>query len=52
MRSRDNLKSLYLYYHSAYSHQTWQAGDLPWEAFIHNVTPSFGRVVLLDHMTN
>ena len=25
-------KLLHLYYHSAYGHQTWQGGDLPWGA--------------------
>ena len=25
-------KPLYLYYHGAYGHQTWQGGDLPWGA--------------------
>ena len=29
-RSREKLKPLYLCYHTAYSHQTWQGYDLPW----------------------
>ena len=37
--SHGKLKSLYLYYHSAYDHWTWQAGDLPLEASTHNVIP-------------
>ena len=51
-RSRDSLKSLYLHYHSTYDHQTWQAGDLPRRASIHNVSSHFGHVVLQDHLTN
>ena len=27
-RSRDQLKSLYLYYHTAYGHQIWQDGKI------------------------
>ena len=30
----DKLKPLYLLYYSAYNHQTWQDGDLPWGASI------------------
>ena len=29
-RSHDKLKTLYLYYQSAYGYQTWQDGNLPW----------------------
>ena len=52
MRSRDKLKLLYLYYHSAYIHQIWQAGGLPWVASTHIVTPLFGQVVVQDQVTN
>ena len=31
-RPRDNLKPLYLHYHSAHGHQTCSVGDLPWWA--------------------
>ena len=34
-KSRHKLKSLYLDYHSAYGHQTWQDGDLPSAAPTH-----------------
>ena len=44
-------KALCLHYDSAYGHQTWQAGDLPWGAFTH-VTLPVSDVVLQDHMTN
>ena len=33
----DKLKPLYLNYHSAYSYQTRQGGDLPLEAVTHKV---------------
>ena len=46
-----NLKSLHLHYHSAYSNQIWQAGNLPWAASSHNITPTFGQVILRDHVT-
>ena len=29
MRSRDKLKTFYLKYHNAHSHQIWKGGDLP-----------------------
>ena len=48
---RDNLKSLYLHYNSAYGYKTWQAGDLPWGTSTHNVAPPFGYVVSWDHVT-
>ena len=34
-RSRDKLKSLHLYYNSAYGRQTSLAGDFPWRASIY-----------------
>ena len=37
VRSRENLKSLYFHYHSAYGHQALQVGNLLWEASTHNV---------------
>ena len=52
VRSHDKLKSKYLHYHGAYGHQKLQAGDLPWEAFTHNVTPPFSHMVLWDHVAN
>ena len=38
--TRNNLKSLYLHYHSAFGHQTWQTGDLSWVASSHAIPPS------------
>ena len=35
-RLRDRLKPLYLHYHSAYGHQTWQVGHMVWHG--HMVT--------------
>ena len=31
-------KNIYLYYHNAYGHQTWQSGNLPWRDPTNNVT--------------
>ena len=45
------LKPLLIQYHSAYSHQTWQGGDLPWGVVTHKVTWSFIHVILQDHVT-
>ena len=28
----------YLHYHNAYGHQTWQDGDLPWDAPISEIS--------------
>ena len=42
---------IYLHYDSASGHQTWQAGDLPWESFTYNVAPLFGHMVFWDHVT-
>ena len=38
VRSRDKLKPLYLHYHSAFVHQSWQDGDLPWRNATHKVS--------------
>ena len=42
-RSRDKLKPLYLYYHSASHHQTWWDGYLPCGFPAHKVIWLFGR---------
>ena len=44
-------KSLYLHYQSAYGHQTWQDGNLPWRAPTHKVICLFDHVVLRDDVT-
>ena len=31
-------QTLYLHYHNAYGHQTWQDGDLPRGASTHKIT--------------
>ena len=41
------LKTLYLHYHNAYGHQTWQGGDLPQRAPTHKVTRPCDHVVFL-----
>ena len=46
-RSRDK-QPLCFHYHSVWYHQTWQNGDLPWEAPSHKVTWSWQSK---DHMT-
>ena len=51
-RSREKLDLLYLYNHKAYGHQTWQGGDLLWEASFHKVTWPFDQVVLEGYLTN
>ena len=51
-RTHDKLKSLYLCYHNPYGLQTWEDGDLPWEASTRKVTCPFDYVVLRDYMTN
>ena len=38
--------TLYLHYHIAYVHQTWQDGDLPWGVLSYRVNWSLGYVVL------
>ena len=45
-------KPLYLHYHCVYCHQTWQDGDIHWQAPNHKVTQSFDHVVLQGHGTN
>ena len=52
VRSRDKLKPLYLHYHSAHGHQTWQDDSLPRWAPTYQVTSTFNHVVLRDHVTN
>ena len=50
-RSHDKLKSLYLHYHSGYSHQTWQISDLSWGTS-NNKVNYFDQIVLQSHVTN
>ena len=44
--SRQKLNLLYLNYHNAYVHQTWQSGDLFWEASLNKVTQHFEHLVM------
>ena len=51
-RSCDKVKPLYLYYHSAYSHQTWVGGNSPeWTPTL-KVKGPFDHVVLRIHVAN
>ena len=50
--SRGKLKPLSFHYHSVYDHQTWQDGDFPWAAPIHNVRWPFDEAVFQDRVTN
>ena len=51
-RSRGNLKTLYLHYHSAHDHQTLQDGNLPWWAPRHIVIWHLDYEVLQDYVAN
>ena len=46
MKSRDKQKPLYLHYHSVYSHQKWQGGDLHWGTSTHKVTQPIKDIVI------
>ena len=46
------LKKLYLHFHIAYGHQTWQSGNLSYRAANNKVTWPFDHVVLQDHVTD
>ena len=50
--TRDKQKPFYLHCYSAYDHQTWQDGDLPWRAPTVIVIRPFNHVLLLDYVTN
>ena len=39
--SREILDLLYVYYHRAYCHQTWQVCDLQWKASTYKVAKPF-----------
>ena len=45
-----SLQTSYFHYRNVYGYQTWQGGDLPWRAPTHNITETFGHVVLQDHV--
>ena len=49
VRSCNKLKPLYLQYHNANGHQTWQDGNLPWQAPTHKVAWPFDHEVLKDY---
>ena len=52
VKLRENLKSLYLHYHSAYVHQTRQDGDLPWLSFTHKSKLPCNHLVLWEFATD
>ena len=50
-RSYDKLKPLYLHYHNAHGHQTWQGGGLPWglpqlyiTLWLYGLSRSYGKL--------
>ena len=45
-------KLIYLYYQSAYGHQTWQDGNLTWRAPTHKVKQRLDHMVLQVHVTS
>ena len=51
-QSHGKLKPIYLQYHSAYSHQSWYNGDIPWRAPNYKVIQRSNHVVLEGHMTD
>ena len=51
-RSSYKQKPLYLYYQSAYGRQSWQDGNLTWQAPTYKVTWPFDHMVLQGHETN
>ena len=51
-RSHDKVKPLYLQYRSAYGHQIWEVGNLPWGTPTLKVTWSFNHAILVDHVAN
>ena len=50
-KSRDKLKSFYLYCQSACYYQTWSDGNLPWWGPTHEVIWPFDHMILRDHVT-
>ena len=51
-KSPEKLNMLYLHYHSACNHQTWQGGDLPEVAPTDKVVWPIDHVILWDHVSN
>ena len=49
-KSFDKRKSLYVYYQSTYGYQTWQNGDILWEASNHKVILRFDHVLFQSHV--
>ena len=45
-----NLEQLYLHYHYAYGHKTYQGGDIRQRAPIHKFTWSLNEVVMWGHI--
>ena len=44
------IKNISLRYHKTYGQQTWQGGDIQWEARTHNVKWTFNHVVCWCHL--
>ena len=45
VKSRNKLKTFYLYYHDTYGPQTWQGGYMQWGVSFHSVSWPFDHVV-------
>ena len=51
-RPRDKQKPLYLPYQNAVHHQTWQDGNIFWQAPNYKFSWPFDHVILRDYMAN
>ena len=51
MRSCDKIEPLYLHYHIAYGHRTWEDGTFPWMVPNYKLTQRSVHVVLQIHVT-
>ena len=52
LKSREVLDLLYLHYHNAHGHQTWQVCYIQWGTSLHKVWRLFDNIVFEDHVTN
>ena len=48
----NKLKTLYLHYDNAYSHQNWQWCELPWAGIVRKFTWLFDHVLFWDNVMN
>ena len=50
--SRDKLKTLYLQYHNAYGHNTYQGDDIPQGTSINKFSWTLNGIVMWGHIKN